>query len=148
MEKTDYKVNVSDTLLKIRNISFSFENTPILKNITASFQKSEIISFSGNSGVGKSSFAQILAGFLKPQKGQCLINGIPVTSPSRKVFLVHQSLDLFPWQNVEKHLEFASQKNTLEQKKILRLFNLIEKKHITLNSFLGECKSVLHSLVQ
>lgn len=56
-------------ILKFQSVFFSIQNTIILKNITANFQRGKIICLLGNNGTGKSTFLKLAAGILKPKIG-------------------------------------------------------------------------------
>ena len=62
--------------IKLQDICFSFNdsNDFALKNISLELKKNNIIGVIGKSGAGKSTFCDILMGFLKPNQGKILIN--------------------------------------------------------------------------
>jgi NitT/TauT family transport system ATP-binding protein len=51
----------------------------------------------GPSGCGKSTLIRLLAGFEQPTEGRILLDGAPVTEPSRDRLVVFQETALFPW---------------------------------------------------
>ena len=62
-------------ILDIKNLSYSFGNNPILKDINIHVNKNEIVAIVGSSGVGKSTLFNLIAGVLKKQVGEITING-------------------------------------------------------------------------
>ena len=62
-------------ILDIKNLSYSFGNNPILKNINIHVNKNEMVAIVGSSGVGKSTLFNLIAGVLKKQVGEITING-------------------------------------------------------------------------
>ena len=62
-------------ILDIKNLSYSFGNNPILKDINIHVNKNEMVAIVGSSGVGKSTLFNLIAGVLKKQVGEITING-------------------------------------------------------------------------
>ena len=62
-------------ILDIKNLSYSFGNNPILKDINIHVNENEIVAIVGSSGVGKSTLFNLIAGVLKKQVGKITING-------------------------------------------------------------------------
>lgn len=104
----------------VRDINF------VVKDISFSIKKGECVGLTGRSGCGKSTVGSIAAGYIKPTEGRIIVNGKNLTgSPSRDVFLIHQEIDLFPWQRVEKQILFAlKQKDSRRVKELVELVKL------------------------
>ena len=62
-------------ILEVKNLSYSFGNNPILKDINIHVNKNEMVAIVGSSGVGKSTLFNLIAGVLKKQTGEITING-------------------------------------------------------------------------
>ena len=62
-------------ILDIKNLSYSFGNNPILKDINIHVNENEMVAIVGSSGVGKSTLFNLIAGVLKKQIGEITING-------------------------------------------------------------------------
>lgn len=54
-------------MLQLKNVSFSYTDEPILKNINFRLQKGENLSIIGESGCGKSTLLKIIYGLLQPE---------------------------------------------------------------------------------
>lgn len=65
-----------NALLEIRNLYFFYGRKPVLKNITLSIAKNNMIAIVGESGVGKSTLADIITGVIKPTRGDIFIDGV------------------------------------------------------------------------
>ncbi len=65
----------------------------------------------GPSGCGKSSLLRMLAGLIKPDSGQILKNGNPITGPSKDCGMVFQRYTAFPWLNVTENIQFGIELN-------------------------------------
>ena len=62
-------------ILEVKNLSYSFGNNPILKDINIHVNENEMVAIVGSSGVGKSTLFNLIAGVLKKQTGEISING-------------------------------------------------------------------------
>ena len=59
--------------INIQDISLSYGNTPILKDINFNIKDKTSIAFVGESGAGKTSLANIICGLLQPNDGKILV---------------------------------------------------------------------------
>lgn len=63
-------------MLKINNISFRYHpNRWIFDKIDLVLKPGEVVGLYGESGIGKSTFAKVIAGYLEPNKGSVLVDG-------------------------------------------------------------------------
>ena len=60
-------------ILKLQNISLSFQNRQILQNISFEINQGEIFGMLGPNGVGKSTIFNLVTGLIKPNKGDIII---------------------------------------------------------------------------
>ena len=74
--------------LEIRGLKFSYGDNTIELG-SHKIDKGEYIGFCGYSGVGKTTLFNLILGFLKPQEGEILIDGTPLTPENRKSWLKH-----------------------------------------------------------
>ncbi len=63
-------------MIEARDICKSFGNLEVLKGISVSIGKGEIVAIIGPSGAGKTTLLQIIGTLLKPSSGKVSINGI------------------------------------------------------------------------
>jgi HlyD family secretion protein len=65
-----------DLEIELNSISFRYQDNPryILKDLDIIFKENNIIGLTGSSGSGKSTLVKLIMGFLKPDKGNVLIN--------------------------------------------------------------------------
>jgi phospholipid/cholesterol/gamma-HCH transport system ATP-binding protein len=76
MEKDKIQIaNSGDTVIKIEGLYKSFGELEVLKGIDLTVQKGENLAVLGRSGSGKSVLIKILAGLLKPDKGNVMMLG-------------------------------------------------------------------------
>ncbi|MBS4166611.1 MULTISPECIES: ABC transporter ATP-binding protein [unclassified Neochlamydia] len=88
-------------LLKIQNLSFSFGEKKILKNLSLDISPNEVISLVGWSGSGKTTLFKLLAGLLPTEKGVIsMATGYPAESIA---FMAQEDL-LLPWRTILENL--------------------------------------------
>ena len=61
------------SILKLQNISLSFQNRQILENISFEINQGEIFGMLGPNGVGKSTIFNLVTGLINPDKGDIII---------------------------------------------------------------------------
>lgn len=67
-----------ETILETQNLSFSYGDTPVLKNINVSIRKGERIAVLGANGAGKSTFFLNLNGVRIPDQGAVYYHGVKI----------------------------------------------------------------------
>lgn len=66
--------------IEFRNVSFSYGQEVVLKNINLTIKKGQMVALVGPSGSGKSTLADLLPRFLDPSEGEVLIDGVSLKS--------------------------------------------------------------------
>ena len=100
-------------MIEIKNISKSFGDNHVLKNISLNIQKGEKIVIMGPSGCGKSTLLRILATLESFEGGEIKINNqrLQNIKPiSNALSMVFQSFNLFPHKSVLENLTFSPTK--------------------------------------
>ena len=64
--------------IDIENITFRYEQTPVLKNINLSIKAGEVVAFVGMSGGGKTSLVNLIPRFYDVTSGRILIDGCDI----------------------------------------------------------------------
>ncbi|MFD2132895.1 ABC transporter ATP-binding protein [Pseudogracilibacillus auburnensis] len=86
--------------LTLENISKSFGEKEILRNISLSINSGEFVSLLGPSGSGKSTLFSLIGGLLKPDVGDIFLNGKKITNKTGYISYMPQQPSLFPWRTV------------------------------------------------
>jgi NitT/TauT family transport system ATP-binding protein len=90
--------------VELRNVDLRYfgltGETEALKDISLSISPGEFVAIIGQSGCGKSTLLSLISGILQPTGGGVLIDGKPVTGPSRKVGYMLQQDYLFEWRTI------------------------------------------------
>ena len=63
--------------IQAHNLSFQYDENPLLENVSMEIGKGECIAIFGPNGGGKTTLLKLFMGFLKPSSGSLLINGMP-----------------------------------------------------------------------
>lgn len=82
------------------NISVSFQNTPIIEDISLKLNKGEIVCLLGVSGAGKTTLFNVLSGLLKPDKGNVTLDGVDITGKSGILSYMLQKDMLLPYKTI------------------------------------------------
>ena len=103
--------------LKIENISKTYGQLDILKNIDLNIEDGEFLVLVGPSGCGKSTTLRIIAGLVEPSEGEVYIGGEIVNDrdPSRRdIAMVFQNYALYPHMTVYENMAFGLTLRKLE----------------------------------
>lgn len=79
----------------------------VVDDVSFSLGEGDFVSLIGPSGCGKTTMLQMLAGFVKPDRGEVTINGQQVQGPGSDRGVIFQEYGVFPWLTVEKNIEFG-----------------------------------------
>ncbi len=79
----------------------------VLESTSFKINPGEFICLLGPSGCGKSTILNLIAGFLKPTRGQVLVDGQPVEKPGADRGFVFQQYSLLPWKTTFENVEFG-----------------------------------------
>ena len=97
--------------LEARGITKYFEHEShrlqALGGVNLKVESGDFVCLVGPSGCGKSTFLRIVAGLEKPDGGQILFDGRPVTETGPTRIMVFQEGALFPWLTVRDNVEFG-----------------------------------------
>jgi ABC-type nitrate/sulfonate/bicarbonate transport system ATPase subunit len=102
----DVVAGSGDDLVRLQNVAYAYpDGTEALQDVSLHVGPREIVSIVGPSGCGKSTLLGLLAGFLKPTKGQLVWSPGLVSDEARlKMTLVFQKDTLLPWKTVARNV--------------------------------------------
>jgi ABC-type bacteriocin/lantibiotic exporter with double-glycine peptidase domain len=135
--------------VKFENVNFAYhENSQlILKEVSMSISRGDIIAIIGDSGAGKSTFLDLFCGLLKPTKGKILIDNKNLLFNEKlwqsKISYISQSIFLNEGTILE-NVTFGQKTNFIDNillEKVLTvsgLNNLITKLPLGIETYIGE----------
>ncbi len=134
-------------LIRLENITKSYDDNEVLKDITISIQEKEFVTLLGPSGCGKTTTLRILGGFESPDSGRVLFDGKNITNlppNERNLNTVFQSYALFPHMTVGDNVAFGLRVKGMTEKEVkekvhygLKLVNLEEYQNRRISQLSG-----------
>ena len=98
-------------MMQVNNVSKGFgedwEREMVIENLSLKIRRNQLTAIVGPSGCGKSTVVNLLAGFEQPDSGQILLDGRPVTGPSKDTLIVFQETALMPWLTTYQNVTFG-----------------------------------------
>ena len=101
---------MSKHLIDLKNITKTYDDTDVLKDINLYIRDGEFLTLLGPSGCGKTTMLRFIAGFTLPDNGQILVDGKDISGVPpyrRQVNTVFQKYALFPHLNVFDNIAFG-----------------------------------------
>lgn len=137
--------------IEFKNVSFSYGDTQVLKNIDFSLEKGKTIALVGPSGGGKSTLADLVPRFYDPSEGQIGLDGTDLkdfsTADLRSLMgIVTQESILFNdtvFNNIAFGLEGVTEAQVIEAAKIANAHNFISQLENGYQTNIGERGSKL-----
>ena len=123
------------SILSLQNISFSYDKTPVLRDISYEFEKGKMYCIIGKSGAGKTTLLSLLSGLTKPSEGDIFYDGKSITKIDKYTFrckyigVVFQSFNLITkytaLENVILSMDVAGYKTKNKKDRALQLLDSV-----------------------
>ena len=101
-------------IIEIERLRKSFGDHEVLKGISTTVNKGEVIAIIGPSGCGKSTFLRSINLLEQPTEGKILVDGTDITSHSvdinlirQRIGMVFQQFNLFPNMTIRRNIMLA-----------------------------------------
>lgn len=145
-EIEENKIDLIDEV-NIKDVSFKYKDKKyIIKNLSESISKGDILAICGSSGSGKSTLLDLITGFKVPNNGNIYLGSYNVNSNSKnffkKISYIPQSIFLFD-DTIKNNIIFNDVENFDEDKfqlsiRISKLDNLLNRLSDRENTNIGE----------
>src|SRR2546425_3759323 len=114
MTDHDNAAGPAEPYIKVVNVSKSFDDQTVLRDVSFDVRRGEMVVVLGRSGVGKSVTLKHILGFLQPDAGQVFVaggkgssmSGAELTGVRRRVTMVFQSGALFYFLTVGEKVAY------------------------------------------
>ncbi|MBO9681397.1 MAG: ABC transporter ATP-binding protein [Flavisolibacter sp.] len=145
------RLQVFDSSIELRNVSFAYDGVDVLKNINLKIEKGKTVALVGSSGAGKSTLADLIPRFHDVSGGELLIDGVNIKEYSLKsvreqISIVTQEPILFNdtiANNIRIGKQTACPEEIEESAKVANAHNFIVKKEKGFDTNIGDRGSKL-----
>jgi ABC-2 type transport system ATP-binding protein len=87
-------------MLELKNITKKYNNIPVVKKVSFSVSRGEVLGYLGPNGAGKSTTVKMLAGLLEPTEGSIYLDGEQITKDlvayKEKIGYMPEQSELYP----------------------------------------------------
>ncbi len=112
--------------LRLKQVAKFYGTRLILKNISLTIHKGEIVLVAGENGAGKSTLLRLMAGMTKPASGT-----VTCSVPAHKIAYVGHKTFIYPGLSALENLRFWARLGNLDssEKALLHVLNKVGLKH-------------------
>ncbi|MCQ2611785.1 MAG: amino acid ABC transporter ATP-binding protein [Treponema sp.] len=123
-------------MVKVLNLKKSFGELKVIKDVSLTVNKGEVVSIIGPSGSGKSTFLRCLNALETPDAGSIIVDGHDVTSKKEDINLIRENIgmvfqqfNLFPHMTVIENIMMApvTRKKCSKEEAKERALNLLAR---------------------
>ena len=123
------------------NVSFSYENNFIFKNLNFEILKKDFVGISGQSGVGKTTLLSLIMGLVHPTEGKIYFNGKEKKNNGIKIGYVGQTHNLIEG-SIAENIAFGIKHKNINFGKIQKLTS-----SLGLNEFINDLPDKINSII-
>jgi subfamily B ATP-binding cassette protein MsbA len=139
-------LNQFQDCLEYRNVSFAYNQEPVLRNINLKIAKGKTIALVGPSGGGKSTFADLIPRFYDPTQGEVLLDGVSlkdyeIESLRKQMGVVTQESILFNdsiFNNIAFGMENVKEEDVIHAAKVANAHEFIMQAENGYETFIGD----------
>ena len=136
-------------MLEVKNVSFSYDQNPVLEDISFTIKKGEHVSLIGESGCGKSTLLKIIYGLLQVQEGEVFWGTSQIRGPLYNLVpgesymkYLSQDFDLMPFTSVKENISqylsaFRPKEMARRSQELLEMIELSDYANTKVNKLSG-----------
>jgi phospholipid/cholesterol/gamma-HCH transport system ATP-binding protein len=136
----------TDAIISIRDVTKSFGSHTVLRDVTFDVPRGKTTAIMGPSGTGKSVMLKVIIGLLKPNAGQILVDGEPITDVRekdvfrirRKFGVLFQDGALFGSMSLYDNIAFPLREHTNKSEREIRAIVLTKAELVGLVDHLAK----------
>ena len=120
-------------MIEVKGLQIKYDDFIAINDVNFEINEGEFFTLLGPSGCGKTTTLRAIAGFIKPSKGDILVNGkniVPIPVEKRGLGMIFQSYALFPtmsvFDNIAYGLKIDKQSKDQIQSRVQQLADLVE----------------------
>lgn len=123
-----------DSLVRISDLSFAYDERPILDGINMEIPRGKVVAIMGGSGCGKTTLLRLIGGQLKPTRGDVLVDGRAVNQMGhdelyamrRRMGMLFQFGALFTDISVFENVAYQMREHTDLPEELIRDLTLLK----------------------
>jgi ATP-binding cassette subfamily B protein len=122
--------------IEIKNVKFSYLNNTIFNNITFKINKGESVAIVGKNGSGKTTLLNLIAGLIKPNEGQVIVDNIFDIYPNKNIWfqgLSYVQQNIFLMDTTIKQNIILTNENKIDVKKLNRIIDILKLEEVFTN---------------
>jgi ABC-type multidrug transport system fused ATPase/permease subunit len=135
----DFKV------IEVQNLSFKYDEKPLLRNINMKIKKNDIIGITGETGSGKTTFVNVLLGLLENDSGKTLVDGKRYSNKYFRHLMAYIPQDIFLLDDtIKNNIAFGIREDDIDNKKVInslkaaQIYDFVNKLPEKEKTFVGE----------
>ena len=127
-------------MISVSNLTKRYGNLVAVNNITFNIPRGQIVGLLGHNGAGKTTTLKMLTGFLEPDNGEILIDGLDMhenrEKVQEKIGYLAENAPLYPDMTVIEYLDFTARLRNIPENQISKLVReSISKTRLELKAF-------------
>jgi ATP-binding cassette, subfamily B, bacterial PglK len=129
--RKEKKINLNRPFLQFKKVSFVYpdSNNIVLKDLNITIEKGKIIGVVGKSGVGKTTFVNLILGLLTPTKGNIYVHGINIANQTQmwrsQIGYIPQDVFLLD-DNIKNNIAFGINDSDINESLIKKILLLVK----------------------